>query len=80
MAISPSPETALRAARDELSLPFELASDESERAVSTLCGGVSHCVLMLDPDGRVRWGAWSESWADAPPFVTILQNAYALRP
>jgi peroxiredoxin Q/BCP len=79
VAVSPDPPEALARLRDELGLRFALLSDESELAVTSLCGGLSHCQLLVDPAGTIRWAALSESWSSTAPPEAILQAAMLLR-
>lgn len=72
-----TPETLARL-QSELGLGFELLSDESEAAVSALCGGVAHCQLLVDAAGTVRWAAVSENWSDVPAPERVLGGASSL--
>ncbi|MET0411662.1 MAG: redoxin domain-containing protein, partial [Polyangiaceae bacterium] len=65
IAISPDQPEALARLRAELGLKFRLLSDSNETAVTALCAGLAHCQLLVDRDGVVRWGAFSESWSVA---------------
>lgn len=78
VAVSPDGPAALARLRQELGLRFALASDESGTGVATLCGGVEHCEVLLDPDGVVRWGGWTESWSEAPAHEALLRAARRL--
>jgi len=66
VAASPDPPGALVQLRGELGLTMTLLSDPDEQAVNALCGGLSHCELLADAGGVIRWGAFSESWSHAP--------------
>jgi peroxiredoxin len=79
VAISPDPAGPLARLRDELALELRLLSDVEERAVSLLCGGRSHCELVTDASGTIRWAGTSESWADVPAPALLLQAAWRLR-
>jgi peroxiredoxin len=78
LAVGPDEPAALTRLRAELGLRFALASDESGTGVATLCGGVEHCEVLLDADGVVRWGGWTESWSDAPTHDALLRAARRL--
>jgi peroxiredoxin len=79
IAISPDQPEALARLRAELGLRFRLLSDANETAVTALCAGLAHCQLLVDREGIVRWGAFSESWSAATPPEAILQAAISLR-
>jgi peroxiredoxin len=78
LGMSPDAPDTLARLQSELSLGFELLSDESEAAVSALCGGVAHCQLLVDAEGTVRWAAVSENWSDVPSATRILEGAAGL--
>ena len=78
LAMSPDSAAQLTRLRSELRLGFALATDENETAVSAFCAGQTHCEVLLDRDGVVRWGGWSESWSDAPDPDLILKEAVQL--
>jgi peroxiredoxin len=80
VAISPDAPPALARLRRELHLRFLLASDPEERSVAALCGGLAHCLVLLDAAGTVRWAGGSERWSQAPPLEIVLQAAYRMRP
>lgn len=72
IAASPDPPQALAELRGELGLSMALLSDPDEQAVNALCGGLSHCELLADADGVIRWGAFAESWSHAPAPDALL--------
>lgn len=79
VGLCPDDGPLLARLRDELDVPFPLLSDNEERAVSLLCGGRSHCQILADGEGIIRWAGLSETWSDVPPASTVLQAAYRLR-
>jgi len=72
VAASPDPPGALAELRGELGLTMALLSDPDEQAVNALCGGLSHCELLADAGGVIRWGAFAESWSHAPGPAALL--------
>jgi len=72
VAASPDPPPVLAALRGELGLTMSLLSDADEQGVNALCGGLSHCELLADAQGVVRWGAFAESWSHAPGPEALL--------
>ncbi|HEY4185102.1 MAG TPA: hypothetical protein VGP07_08535, partial [Polyangia bacterium] len=72
VASSPDGPAVLAELRLQLGLPIQLLSDADEQAVNALCGGVAHCQILVDDDGIVRWGAFSESWSHAPSPEALL--------
>lgn len=79
VGLAPDTPEALAAMAAETGTRFPLLADDGERAVSALCGGLSHCVVVADAAGIVRWAGATESWSDAPPPAQILQAASRLR-
>jgi peroxiredoxin len=80
VAVAPDPPARLRALRAELGLPFALVSDQDEGAVGALCGGLGHCQLLVGADGLIRWGGFTDRWAEAPPPQQVLRAARRLIP
>jgi peroxiredoxin len=80
VAISPDPPLALARLRQDLHLGFPLVSDAEERLVTVFCGGLAHCLVLLDAAGNVRWAGASERWSHVPPLETLLQAAYRMQP
>jgi hypothetical protein len=78
VAISPDSQAQLMRLRPQVPAPALLVSDEGERATTFFCAGLSHCALILDSAGVIRWGAGSESTMDAPAPEALLQHAYRL--
>ena len=77
VAVSPDPPARLVQLERSLQLPYTLLSD-AEQNLPGLCVSSSHCVLVLDARGTVRWGAFTDNWRDPPRYATILQAAYRL--
>ena len=75
LAISPDSPEILADLQRELGLPMRLLSDIDAQAVTALCGGLSHCEILTDSRGLVRWGAFSESWSQAPAPETLAEAA-----
>ncbi len=61
-----------------LSLPFSLLTDDRQGIAQTLCSARAHCLLLVDPDGVVRWGALNDYWRGAEPAAAVLLAAYRL--
>lgn len=78
MGLSPSSPAELERLRTELGVSFPLLSDRDELAVSALCAGVAHCMIVTDPGGLVRWGSYTESWAEGPAPTAVFQYAWEL--
>jgi peroxiredoxin len=64
--------------RKTLSLPFSLLTDDRQGIAQTLCSARAHCLLLVDPDGIVRWGALNDYWRGAEPASAVLLAAYRL--
>ena len=79
VGISPDPPVALARLEQELHLGFPLVSDAGERAAAAFCGGLAHCLVLLDAAGDVRWAGASERWSRLPPLETLLQAAYRMQ-
>jgi hypothetical protein len=79
VGVCPSRPEALARLRGELGVGFPLVSDPSETLVQALCGGVSHCAVLVDAEGVVRWGTWTETWSEGPSAVQVLQSAYRMK-
>ena len=80
VASSPDPPSALRRLRRDLHLDFPLVSDAGERSVAAFCGGLAHCLVLLDAAGNVRWAGASERWSHVPSLEALLQAAYRMQP
>ena len=78
VGISPDTPPVLARLRRSLAIQSALVSDPHERVVTALCGGLSHCQVLIDPDGIVRWGVGTESWRAAPPPEALVEAARAL--
>lgn len=61
-----------------LSLPFSLLTDDHQGVVQALCNARAHCLVLVDPDGVVRWGALNDYWRGAEPAEAVLLAAYRL--
>lgn len=64
--------------RKTLSLPFSLLTDDHQGVAQTLCSARAHCLLLVDRDGVVRWGALNDYWRGAEPAEAVLLAAYRL--
>ncbi len=51
---------------------------DPDRRVPPFCNQLSHCQVLLDPNGVVRWGAFDENWRSIRTEL-IVQAAYRLR-
>lgn len=78
LAISPDPPEVAAALRERAGIPFPVLSDPYQTATAVLCSGGSHCELLLDGRGVVRWGAFSDNWREIPQPRTVLQAGYRL--
>jgi peroxiredoxin len=78
VAISPDPPPTLLRLRQDMHLDFPLVSDAGERSVALFCGGLAHCLVLLDAAGNVRWVGASERWSRIPPLEAVLQAAYRM--
>jgi peroxiredoxin len=61
-----------------LSLPFSLLTDDHQGIAQALCSARAHCLLLVGPDGVVRWGALNDYWRGAEPAAAVLLAAYRL--
>ena len=77
VAVSPDPPDRLVQLERSLHIPYTLLSD-AEQHLASLCVSSSHCVLVTDRQGTVRWGAFTDNWRDPPHYAAILQAAYRL--
>jgi hypothetical protein len=71
-----APEAHARLKRS-LALPFSLLSDP-DAVVATGCAS-THCLLLFDRCGVLRWGSFSDNWRSPPRYEDILQAATRLR-
>jgi peroxiredoxin len=63
----------------ELGLTFPLLSDEAQRLATDLCGASAHCQLLIDREGKIRWGALTDNWRITATPSMVLQAATRLR-
>jgi peroxiredoxin len=61
--------------KDTLRLPFSLLSDPQQSLAQSLCSARAHCLVLVDPDGRIRWGALNDYWRGAERADTVLLAA-----
>ncbi|HEY6909170.1 MAG TPA: peroxiredoxin family protein [Myxococcales bacterium] len=79
VGVSPdAPEMSAKWAAN-LAVPFPLLSDEDSKLANQLCGGDSHCQLLVDPAGTIRWASLNDNWRELAPPNAVLQNAWRLR-
>jgi peroxiredoxin len=78
LAVMPDSPEMLGRLRRELALPFPFLSDRDEQATTALCGGVTRCQLLVDPDGIVRWAGASEGDQQNPAPQALLEAARRL--
>jgi peroxiredoxin len=71
-----SPEAHARLKRS-LALPFPLLSDPDAK-IAAQCAS-THCLLLFDSSGALRWGSFSENWRTPPRYEDVLQAAYRLK-
>lgn len=77
VAISPDPPEVSARFRSEVGPDVVLLSDPDGR-VPSLCNELTHCQVLLDGDGVIRWGALDENWRSIE-LAPVLQAAYRLR-
>ena len=77
--VSPDPPDVSAKWAVELAVPFPLLSDEHSQLANDLCGGDSHCQLLVDPAGVVRWASLNDNWRERAPPASVLQAAWRLR-
>ncbi len=77
MAISPDPPDVSARLAVAMGPQIILLSDLVGR-VPPLCERLTHCQVLLDSNGIIRWGAFDENWRSIP-FDAVLQAAYRLR-
>lgn len=78
-AISPDPPNVSRKWSLTISAPFPLLSDDSSRLANELCDGDSHCQLIVDAHGTIRWASFNDNWRVLAPPDAVLQAAWRLR-
>jgi peroxiredoxin len=78
VGVSPDPPDMCAEWSRSVHLPFPLLSDENRRLVSDVCNATEHCVVVVDPQGIIRWGRLNESWREGPQPEAVLQSAYRL--
>jgi peroxiredoxin len=77
VAVSPDSPARLVQLERSLNLPYTLLSD-TEQNLAGLCVSSSHCVLVTDAQGTLRWGGFTDNWREPPRYAAILQAAYRL--
>ena len=77
VAVSPDPPEVSAELRKEVGPDVILLSDPDQR-VPSLCDELTHCQVLLDRDGVVRWGALDENWRSID-LDRVVQAAYRLR-
>lgn len=78
LAVMPDSPEMLARLRSELALSFPFLSDRDEQATTALCGGVTRCQLLVDPEGIVRWAGANEGAKDNPTPQALLEAARRL--
>jgi peroxiredoxin len=74
--ISADPPSLSAEWKKTLSLPFSLLTDDHQGIAQTLCSARAHCLLVVDAEGVVRWGALNDYWRGAEPATAVLLAAY----
>ena len=77
VAISSDSQEAAARTKERFDLPFTVLADPDLHVVPRC--GVSHCLVLLDDAGAVRWGAFTENWRGATPYDRVLQVAMRMR-
>jgi peroxiredoxin len=78
LAVMPDSPEMLARLRRELALSFPFLSDRDEQATTALCGGVTRCQLLVDPEGIVRWAGANEGAQRHPTPQALLDAARRL--
>jgi peroxiredoxin len=78
VGISPDPPEISTHWSHEMGLTFPLLSDEPQRLAADLCGTSAHCELLIDKEGKIRWGALTENWRITATPSMVLQAALRL--
>jgi peroxiredoxin len=76
--VSADPPAVSAECKDTLGLPFSLLSDREQGLAASLCSAAAHCVLLVDPQGRIHWGALNDYWRGAERPEPVLLAAYRL--
>jgi peroxiredoxin len=76
--ISADPPSVSAEWKKEMKLPFSLLSDPPQRLVQSTCSARAHCLLLIDPEGKVRWGALNDYWRGSESAESVLLAAYRL--
>lgn len=79
VAISKDPPEINRELKREAKISFPVLSDEKAVAGNILCGGRSHCMLLVDRQGVIRWGVLSDNWRKIPSVDQIVAVAESLQ-
>jgi len=77
--VSTDPPAVSAEWKNTLGLPFSLLSDKHQNLVQSLCSARAHCLVLVDPEGKVRWGSLNDYWRGAQPAEAVLLAAYRLR-
>jgi len=64
--------------KNTLRLPFSLLSDQHRALAQSLCSASAHCLVLVDPDGRIHWGALNDYWRGSERPEAVLLAAYRL--
>ncbi len=78
MVVTPDGPKRLAGAAAEFPTSLLLVSDPSQAFASALCGGLGHCLALVDPKGGVRWARWTETWERTERAASLFQAAYRL--
>ena len=78
LAVMPDSPEILASLRRELALSFPFLSDRDEQATTALCGGMTRCQLLVDPEGIVRWAGANEGGKESPAPQALLEAARRL--
>jgi mycoredoxin-dependent peroxiredoxin len=76
--VSADPPAVSAECKSTLGLPFSLLSDPQQGLAGSLCSSAAHCVLLIDPEGKIRWGALNDYWRGADRPEPVLLAAYRL--
>jgi peroxiredoxin len=77
--ITPDPPDVIAKWSPVLHAPFRILSNENSQIANDVCGGDSHCQLIVDSGGVIRWGSLNDNWRKLTPPDAVLQTAWRLR-
>jgi peroxiredoxin len=79
LGVSADPPAVSAEWKNTLGLPFSLLSDRYQGLAQSLCSARAHCLVLVDPQGKIRWGALNDYWRGAQSAEDVLLAAYRFR-